>query len=156
MTDRSTVPAPRRPGAFERFLKRLAAWIIVLAVAFGAGGLWQYSARRVADARAADATLRVPLLEARGFLLQARLDLQAANFGDARRNLQQARDALDRAAKTAADPAIRQRVDAAVARTLEAQSLAAQVNITAMTPAASASGEVDAALGAMPRTSEPR
>ncbi len=156
MADRSTIPASRRPNPVERFLKRLLVYVVLLGVAFGAGWLWQYSARRLAEARAADATQRVPMLEARAFLLQSRLDLQATNFGEARKNLQEARIALDRAIAVASNPVIRQRLDASVTRTLEAQSRAAQLNATAAVAAASASADLDAALGAMPRTSVPQ
>ena len=155
MADRSAAPVPHRSNPVERFLKRLLMYAIVLGVAFGAGWLWQYSARQLADARAADARIRVPLLEARGFLLESRLDLQATNFGDARKHFEQARRSLEQAIRSNSAPSIRQHLDVSVSETLEAQSRSAQLNPAAAASAASAVAAVNAALDALPPTSAP-
>ncbi len=155
MAEPTTRSAARPRGGFDRMLRRLAVQAVLLAVAFGAGWLSQYSARQVADARAADARLRVPVLEARGYLLDARIDLQAANFGEAQRHLALAREAVDRAGKAVADPALRARLDAAFTRAMEAQSRAAQLDRNAATSAATASASVDALLASLPPTSPP-
>jgi len=139
-----------RPGPVGRFLRRAAILIVLLAVAFGAGWLLAHSGQRMAEQRAADARVRVPLLEARGMLLQAQLDVQASNFGDAGRHVEDARNALQEATAAASDGNVRTHLGQAVASATEAQSRVGQLDRGAGAAAAAATAAIDAAVASLP------
>jgi hypothetical protein len=115
-------------------------------VAFGAGWLIG-SAGRVASERAVQtAELRSDLLQARGWVLAARVDLYNVNFGDASGHLEDAKGSLRRVAarfKTAARTADATRTDAALAQLEEAQQMAGRLDQGANARAAAAAQAID-------------
>jgi hypothetical protein len=133
---------------------RIALWGVVVALTlFGAGWLWGASGRWDAEAGRRDVELRLRLAEARGALASARVDLFELNYGQASRRLQQARDALNGAASHLAEGSQKAAADAvrdALAKTLEAQQLAASVNTTANERAGEALKALDRAGSLQP------
>jgi hypothetical protein len=132
-------------------LKTILWGVVAALVVLGVGWVWGASGRWDAEASARDVALRLRLADSRGALALARVDLFELNYGRASRHLQQARDALQEASsgldkdgrKPAADG-----VRAALAKTVEAQQLAASVNTAANERAAAALADLDRATGA--------
>lgn len=133
---------------------KVVLWGVVAAlVVLAVGWLWGASGRWDAEASNRDAQLRLRIADARGALALARVDLFELNYGQASRHLQLARDALadassrfDAAGQKAAGDGVRQ----ALARTGEAQQLAASVNTAANERAAEALKALDHATGLPP------
>lgn len=122
--------------------------LIALLVAAGGGWLWGVSGER-ATARSLDAVeLRSDLVEGRGRLLEARVDLYNVNFGDASRHLEDARTALRRAAarlkNLGRDDA--GRVDAALKKIDESQQMAGKLDQGSNSRVAEAVAAVDDVL----------
>lgn len=65
-------------------------------VAFGAGWCTGTSGRTAVAVQLSDATIRGDVAEVRASILDARLSLSQANFGDARRAVQRAQSVADR------------------------------------------------------------
>jgi hypothetical protein len=133
---------------------KIVLWGLVAAVILvGAGWMWGASGRWDAQAALRDAELRLRLSEGRAALARARVDLFELNYGQASRDLDQAKGALDDAARRLDD---NRRKDAAgavrdaLAKTVEAQQLAASVNTTANERAGEALKLLDRATGLPP------
>ncbi len=93
--------------------------------------------------------MRIDLLEARGALLAARVDLYNVNFGNASRHLQEALDLLRPTStrlKELSRAADAQRLDLALARIEEAQRLAGKLDQGANARAGDAAGAIDEIL----------
>jgi len=131
---------------------RLALWgLLAAVVVLGAGWVWGASGRWDAQAALADVQLRLRLADARGALAQARVDLFELNYGQASRRLQQARDALNDSSRrldSDGNRPVADAVRAALAKTVDAQQLAASVNTTANERTAEALKALDQAGGA--------
>lgn len=133
---------------------KMVLWGVLAAlIIFGAGWGLGSSGRWDAQAGLRDAQLRLRLADARGGLALSRVDLFELNYGQASRHLQSAKDALQEASerldsegRTPAADAVR----SALAKTVQAQQLAASVNTTANERAAEALKELDRATGAPP------
>ena len=122
-----------------------------LLVALGAGWLWGASGRWDTNRAVQTAELRSDLLEARGAVLAARVDLYNVNFGDASRHLEDAKGLLRHAtgqfnSTGRKDEATR--LDPALARIDEAQQLAGRLDQEANSRAADAAKTIDEVLGA--------
>ena len=123
--------------------------VAAVLIAVLAGYFWGAAGRRTAEREVQGVTLRVDLLEARGALLAARVDLYNVNFGNASGHLQ---EALDRLRPTAAHlkalgrPADAQRLDLALARIEEAQRLAGKLDQGANARVGDAAGAIDEVL----------
>lgn len=131
---------------------KMVLWAVLAGVVIlGVGWLWGSSGRWDAQSALRDAQLRGRLSDARGTLALSRVDLFELNYGQASRHLQQAKDALSDAASRLDDDkqkAAADAVRAALARTVEAQQLAASVNTSANERAAEALRQLERATGA--------
>lgn len=104
---------------------------VALLVALAAGFVWGATGRRAAEQALDDARQQLDLAEARGRILDARVSLYNVNFGDAQRQLADAKAPLNRArARYEADgaDAAAQAMAAAIAHTEEAQRLASRLD----------------------------
>lgn len=104
---------------------------VAVLVAFGVGWGLGASGKSAISRALETAELRDRLLEGRGAVLDARLDIYAVNFGDASRHLEAARTAVRAAAARLtdlgrADDA--KRLDAALAKIDDAQRMAGKLN----------------------------
>ena len=123
---------------------------VAVLIAFGVG--WAGGASGKEDIRRAlqIAEIRDGLLEGRGAVLDARLDVYSVNFGDASRHLEAARSAL-RAADGRLNALGRQedakRLTLALTRIDEAQQLAGKLNQDANAVAADAAKTINEVLG---------
>lgn len=77
-------------------LKTLGIVAGCVLVAFGAGWCTGTSGRTAVAVQLSDATIRADVAEVRAAILDARLSLSQANFGDARRAVQRAQSVADR------------------------------------------------------------
>ncbi len=133
---------------------KIVLWgLLVALLLLGAGWLWGSSGRWDAQAGLRDSELRLRLAEARSALARARVDLFELNYGQASRHLQQAADymndasgRLDQGSQKPAADSVRE----ALAKTLEAQKLAASVNTAANERAGEALKLLDRATGLPP------
>lgn len=124
--------------------------LLGLLLAFGAGWFWGSSGRSASDRATQVAQLHSDLVEARGAVLAARVDLYNVNFGDASRHFEDAKVPLRRAAdrlNVAGRIDDAKQVDAAVARISEAQQLASRLDQGANSRAADAVKTIDTVLG---------
>src|SRR5919109_5250058 len=80
-----------------RGLKLVLVAIVVLVVAIGLGFAWGASGRLAAQRAVEETKQQLDLAEARGRLLEARVSLYNVNFGDAQRQLEEAKAPLTRA-----------------------------------------------------------
>jgi hypothetical protein len=130
---------------------KFVLWGLVAAlVLLGVGWLWGASGRWDAQASLRDSELRVRLSEAQGALARARVDLFELNYGQASRHFGQARRALDDAAGRLEKNGRKDTAGAvrdALAKTVEAQQLAASVSTSANERAAEALKSLDRAAG---------
>jgi hypothetical protein len=118
-------------------------------IAVLAGYLWGAAGRRTAERDLQDVSLRIDLLETRGALLAARVDLYNVNFGNASGHLQEALDRLRPASAHIKDrgrPGDAQRLDLALARIEEAQRLAGKLDQGANARVGDAAGAIDEIL----------
>lgn len=130
--------------------------LLALLVAIGGGWLWGASGRRAAERALQAAELRSALLEGRGRLLDAQVDLFNVNFGNASRHLEDARAALGRASErltNAGRSADVKKVEAALRLVDEAQRMAGRLDQGANARVAGAVRTVDEVLGASPPSS---
>jgi hypothetical protein len=81
----------------KRNAKLVLGMFVALAVVLLGGWIWGASGKGELDRALAVSALRNHLLEARGSVLTARLDLYSVNFGEASRHLESARAQLRRA-----------------------------------------------------------
>ena len=71
--------------------------MVLMVVAFGVGFGWAASGRSAAERARDDAKQELDLAAARGYILEARVSLYNVNFGDAQRQLDDAKAPLTRA-----------------------------------------------------------
>lgn len=126
---------------------KLALWVVGgVLVVFAAGWMWGMSGKSELSARASRAESRADVLQARSYILQARVDLYNVNFGDASRNLEASKPALDRlTARLKADGAedLAGRAGEALNHVGQAQQLAGKLDQAANTSAAAAIEALD-------------
>jgi hypothetical protein len=124
-----------------RGLKLVLVAIVVLVVAIGLGFAWGASGRLAAQRAVEETKQQLDLAEARGRLLEARVSLYNVNFGDAQRQLEEAKAPLTRARDRYQQDGKRdaaEGVAAAVAHIQEAQRLAAKLDPNANNQASEA------------------
>jgi hypothetical protein len=80
-----------------RLAKLVLAGVAALIVAVGIGFAWGYSGKGTAVRALSDSKQQLDLAEARGRILEARVSLYNVNFGDAQRQLEDAKAPLTRA-----------------------------------------------------------
>jgi hypothetical protein len=124
-----------------RGLKLVLVAIVVLIVAIGLGFAWGASGRLAAQRAVEDTKQQLDLAEARGRLLEARVSLYNVNFGDAQRQLEEAKTPLTRARDRYQQDGKREAaegISAALAHIQEAQRLAAKLDPNANNQASEA------------------
>jgi hypothetical protein len=118
--------------------KLILAVAIALIVVLGLGFAWGSSGRVSAQRALDDAKQQLDLAEGRGRVLEARVSIYNVNFGDAQRQLEEAKAPLTRARDRYQDQGRRDAADAlsaALARVQEAQRLAGKLDQNANTQA---------------------
>ncbi len=112
-------------------LKLLLTFLVIVIVVLGLGFAWG-AAGRFAAQRAVDETKQqLDIAEARGKLLEARVSLYNVNFGDAQRQLDEAKTPLTRARDRFQQDDNRdaaESLNAALAHVQEAQRLAGRLD----------------------------
>lgn len=107
---------------------------VLLVVAFGAGVGWTRSKMMTAEGAVDQVRQQLDLAEARGHLLEARVSLYNVNFGDAQRQLDDAKGPLTRArdrAQAERKQAAADALTAALGHAQEAQRLAGRLDSNA-------------------------
>jgi hypothetical protein len=135
----------------NRRLKLGLGIVVALLVALSAAWVWGASGKRDLQRALDAAELRNDLLGARGAVLSARVDLYVVNFGDASRDFEAARTALQRAEdrlKTLGRDEDVKRLAVALARVDEARQFAGKLDQTANARAAEAVKPIDEVLAA--------
>jgi hypothetical protein len=109
----------------------ILAGVAVLVVTLGLGYAWGVSGRAAAANALTDARQQLDLAEARGRILDARVSLYNMNFGDASRNLEEAKDPLRRVRERYQEERrndAASSIDAALRHVDEAQRLAGKLD----------------------------
>ena len=118
-------------NAGMRMLKLGGLGILLLALALGAAYWWGASGRSTAQEALDGVQQRLDLAEARGDILEARVSLYNVNFGDAQRQLDDAKAPLTRArdrAQAEGKKASADALTAALGHVQEAQRLASRLD----------------------------
>lgn len=129
-------------------------WLFValgVLVAALAGWLYGWSGTRPLSQEVAAKTLRLQLTEARMKILDARVDVYTANFGNASRNLEHAKGPLQAARvllQSSGPAGAVVKIDEAITRATEAQQLASKFSQDANGRAGQASQLIDELLQA--------
>ena len=129
-------------------MKQLLLVVVVVLVALGLGFAWGASGRMTLQHGLDDAQQQLDLLQARGHVLDARVSLYNVNFGDAQRQLEDAKTPLTRArdrmqAEGKKDAA--EALSTALTRVQDAQRLASRLDQGANTQAGEALKSIQAA-----------
>ncbi len=114
-----------------RGTKLVLTGVVILIVVLGLGFAWGASGRRTAQRALDDAGQQLDLAEARGRILEARVSLYNVNFGEAQRQLEDAKTPLGRARDRYQQQGKRdaaEAIGAALARVQEAQRLAGRLD----------------------------
>src|SRR5260370_36325288 len=114
-----------------RAFKLVLAVIVLLLVALGTGYWWGASGRGAAQQALNDVREQVDLADARSHILEARVSLYNVNFGDAQRQLDDAKAPLTRARDRAQAEKKREAADslsAALGHVQDAQRLAGRLD----------------------------
>lgn len=146
---RTPVLTYRQRGRDMKTTKIALAVLLAVVVALLAGYLWGSSGRRAAEREVQASTLRGDLLEARGSVLAARVEIYNVNFGNAGRHLQEALDRLGPAAalmKGLGRPEDATRIERATVKAHEAQQLAGKLDQGANARAADAAAVINEIL----------
>lgn len=129
-------------------MKQLLIVVILIVVALGIGFAWGASGRVALQHGVEDAQQQLDLSDARGRVLDARVSLYNVNFGDAQRQLEdakapltRARDRMQAAGKKDAAGAL----SAALTHVQDAQRLASRLDQGANTQAGEALKSIQAA-----------
>jgi hypothetical protein len=112
-------------------MKLALTGLVVLVVAVGLGFAWGASGRSEARGALEDLKQQLDIAQARGLILDARVSLYNVNFGDAQRQLEEAKAPLTKARDRAKDDGKRETADAlttALGHVQEAQRLAAKLD----------------------------
>ena len=131
-------------------LKLGGVGILLLAVALGAAYWWGASGRSTAQDALDGVQQRLDLAEARGYILEARVSLYNVNFGDAQRQLDDAKAPLTRArdrAQAEGKKASADALTAALGHVQEAQRLAGRLDQNANSRANEALKAIPLATG---------
>lgn len=111
--------------------KLVLAIVVVILIALGFGFAWGNAGRATAEKALDDSKQQLDIAEARGDILDARVNLYNVNFGDAQRHLDDAKAPLtrarDRAQKLGKDAASKALSDA-LTRVEDAQRLASRLD----------------------------
>src|SRR3974390_3436031 len=122
-------------------LKQLLIVVVLIVVALGLGFAWGASGRMTLEHGLSDAQQQLDLSEARGRVLDARVSLYSVNFGDAQRQLEDAKAPLTRARDRLQAEGKKDAADAlstALTRVQDAQRLASRLDQGANTKAGEA------------------
>src|SRR3954447_4932400 len=134
-------------------MKRVLGICVLVLIALLAGWIWGASGESATDRALQSSVLRGELLDARGAVLDARLDIYSINFGEASRHFETARSGV-RAAKERSNGLGRQddvkRLELALTRIDEAQRLAGQLNQDANARGSDAAKAIAEVLGGPP------
>jgi hypothetical protein len=112
-------------------LKLVLIVVVLLIVAFGLGFGWGASGRVTAQQAVDEVKQQLDLADARGHILEARVSLYNVNFGDAQRQLDDAKAPLTRARDRAQSDKKRETADslsAALGHVQDAQRLAGRLD----------------------------
>lgn len=112
-------------------LKLVLTVFVVVIVALGLGFAWGASGRVTAQGALDEVRQQLDLADARGHILEARVSLYNVNFGDAQRQLDDAKGPLTKARDRAQAQGARAAADAltaALAHVQEAQRLAGRLD----------------------------
>jgi hypothetical protein len=130
-------------------MNRVLAAALAVLLLFVGGWVWGGWGRSATDRALADAQIRNQLLDARGAVLDGRLEIYVVNFGNASRHFERAKERLTaaRAQMTSAgrDQAV-PRVDEALKQLDEAQNLAGLLDQAANSKGAAAAAIIDEVL----------
>jgi hypothetical protein len=124
--------------------------LLGMVIALGAGFVWGSFGQSALNRAVQEAELRGDLFEARSAVLAARVDLYNVNFGNASRNLENAKGVLGRVSerlKNAGRDEDAKRLDPAMAELTEAQSLAGRFDPSANARAGNVAQTIDEVLG---------
>jgi len=124
-----------------RGAKLVLTGVVVVLVVLGLGFAWGASGRVTAQRALDDAKQQLDLAEARGRLLEARVSLYNVNFGDAQRQLEDAKAPLTAVRDRYQEQGKRDAAESmttALARVQEAQRLAAKLDQNANSQAGEA------------------
>ena len=126
-------------------MKRIGRLILiglgVLVVTLALGYVWGSSGRRTIQTTLGDVQQRLDVAEARGLLLEARVNLYNVNFGDASRKFEEAKAPLQRMRTRYADDGNNEsvrRISTALEHVDEAQRLAGKLDQAANSKASEA------------------
>jgi hypothetical protein len=124
-----------------RGFKLVLTVLVLLLVAFGLGFAWGASGRSTAQSALDGVLQQVDLSEARGHILEARVSLYNVNFGDAQRQLDDAKGPLTKARDRALADGKKEAaaaLTAALGHVQDAQRLAGRLDATANNQASEA------------------
>jgi Tar ligand binding domain homologue len=133
-----------------KMLKLGGVGVLLLVIALGSGYWWGASGRAVAQDALDSVQQRLDLAEARGHILEARVSLYNVNFGDAQRQLDDAKGPLTRAQDRAQQQGRKESADAlsaALGHVQEAQRLAGRLDQNANSRANEALKAIQLATG---------
>ena len=131
-------------------LKLAGAGLLLLVIALGGAYWWGASGRSTAQDALDSVQQRLDLAEARGYILEARVSLYNVNFGDAQRQLDDAKGPLTRARDRAQTQGRKESADAltaALGHVQEAQRLAGRLDQNANSRANEALKAIELARG---------
>lgn len=131
-------------------LKLAGAGLLLLVIALGGAYWWGASGRSIAQDALDSVQQRLDLAEARGHILEARVSLYNVNFGDAQRQLDDAKGPLTRARDRAQTQGRKESADAltaALGHVQEAQRLAGRLDQNANSRANEALKTIELATG---------
>jgi len=131
-------------------LKLAGAGLLLLVIALGGAYWWGASGRSTAQDALGSVQQRLDLAEARGYILEARVSLYNVNFGDAQRQLDDAKGPLTRARDRAQTQGRKESADAltaALGHMQEAQRLAGRLDQNANSRANEALKAIELAKG---------
>lgn len=111
-----------------RGYKLVLGIVILILIALGFGFAWGASGRVTAQKALDTAQQQLDLADARGHILDARVSLYNVNFGDAQRDLDDAKAPLTRAHDRAPSREVQNALSAALSHVQEAQRLASRLD----------------------------
>src|SRR4029079_6143650 len=117
-----------------RALRMAGIGVVVLIVAVGLGFAWGASGRTTGERGLDEVRQKLDIAEARGSILDARVSLYNVNFGEAQRQLEEAKEPLTRAHDRPSTEGKKEQADAltaALGHVKEAQRLAAKLDQSA-------------------------
>jgi hypothetical protein len=129
-------------------MKMAGIGLVGLIVAIGLGFAWGASGRSAAQDALAGVHQQLDVAQARGSILDARVSLYNVNFGEAQRQLEEAKTPLTRARDRAQNDGKKEAADAfssALAKLQEAQGLAAKLDQSANSRAGEALKAIETA-----------